>query len=56
MKDRRFLVMIMELTAVMVDHLNLVATMALISIGMKIASVLVTFKSSSHLTPLLPKQ
>lgn len=55
-EDSRFLIVVMKLTTIVLNQLDLVASMALVGASMKIAGVLVPFKSSPHFTPLLPKQ
>lgn len=56
MEDSSFLIVVMKLTAIMFNQLDLVASMTLVGASIKIAGVLIPFKSGPHFTPLLPKQ
>lgn len=47
--------MVVELTIVVLDDLDLVAAMALIGTSMKVAGIFISFKCRSNLTPLFPK-
>lgn len=54
MQSSSLLVVVVELSAVMFNDLNLVTTVALVSTGMKESSVLITLNCSSDFTSLLP--
>lgn len=54
-EDGSFLVVIMELAAIMIDDLNFVVSVSLISTGMEIPGVLITLNGSPDLAALLPK-
>jgi hypothetical protein len=56
MKDGSFLIMIIDLTAIMLNHLNIVASVPLVCTGMEKSGIFITFKSSPNFAPLLPEK
>jgi hypothetical protein len=48
--------MIIDLTAIMLNHLNLVASVPLVCTGVEKSGIFITFKSSPNFAPLLPEK
>lgn len=54
-KDSSFLIMAMNVGSIMLDNLNLIATVPLVGTGMKIARIFISLQSCSDFTTLLPQ-
>jgi hypothetical protein len=54
-KDNSFLFMVVELTSVMLNDLDFVSAMSLISTGMEISCIFIPFNSCLNFASLFPK-